>query len=327
MARHAQYVDIHVLAHTARIDGSRTASVRLYKALPFKLFVCFGNVGRKVLRLVLGGEIVQLQKHEQQSPDPLALQTDSGVLPMSERSIDIDIFVGKVDAARIAHLAVDDGDLAVIAVIMDVGEHGNKGGKLMALDAEFLQFCGIERIDAAHAADIIVHEAHFNALFCLTREHPKDLVPELPFLNDEVLHENVFLGALQIGNEAVAERLAHREIFRFCIFIDERRGIAGQQCLADIRPAAHLRIQTGTRYAALLKLTGILIDLNRAFVIFAAGTVGRKSRIDGNAEQSKRNDTQDPRDLGLGNHVAVGGVDGGNEYDDPRKRLYDEDPP
>ena len=197
----------------------------------------------------------------------------------------------------------------------------------MALDAELLKLFGIKGIDAAHAADIVVHEAHLDALFYLAREHFEDLVPEFAFLDDEVLHEDVFLGALQIGNEAGAERLANGEVLRLGVLVDERRVVAAQERLAYVRPAAHLCIQAGARNAAIFKLTGIFKDLYRARAVLAAGAVRGKGRVDGDAEQSERDDAQDPRDLGLGDHVAVGGVNGGDEHDDARDRLYDEDAP
>ena len=197
----------------------------------------------------------------------------------------------------------------------------------MALDAELLKLFGIKGIDAAHAADIVVHEAHLDALFYLAREHFEDLVPEFAFLDDEVLHEDVFLGALQIGNEAGAERLANGEVLRLGVLVDERRVVAAQERLAYVRPAAHLCIQAGARNAAIFKLTGIFKDLHRARAVLAAGAVRGKGRVDGDAEQSERDDAQDPRDLGLGDHVAVGGVNGGDEHDDARDRLYDEDAP
>ena len=190
-----------------------------------------------------------------------------------------------------------------------------------------MKLFGIKGIDAAHAADIVVHEAHLDALFYLAREHFEDLVPEFAFLDDEVLHEDVLLGALQIGNEAGAERLANGEVLRLGVLVDERRVVAAQERLAYVRPAAHLCIQAGARNAAIFKLTGIFKDLYRARAVLAAGAVRGKGRVDGDAEQSERDDAQDPRDLGLGDHVAVGGVNGGDEHDDARDRLYDEDAP
>ena len=137
-------------------------------------------------------------------------------------------------------------------------------------------------------------------------------IRDVPFAGEGNVEENQLAGTVEIPASEAEQKV--------------RQYFEGYQ-IADVRPAAHLRVQTGAGDPALFKATGVFKALHRTLAVLAAGTMRGKRRVDGNAEQPERDDTQDPRDLGLGNHVAVGGVDCGDKYDDARDRLHDEDAP
>ena len=235
IARRVDDVDVHVLAYAARIDGPRPAAVRLHKALALKPFIRLRDIGRKVLTLPPRRKIVQLEKHQEQALDALAFKAHGGILPVPERGIDVHVLVRKIDPARVADLAVDDGDLAVIAVVVHIGHDGHERVELDALDAHLLDLSVIRKVHAPHTADVVVHEPHLDALLHFAREHVQHGIPELPFFDDEVLHEDVLFGPFEIGQQAVAEVLPHGEVLRFRPVVDAGGRIDREQRLADVR--------------------------------------------------------------------------------------------
>lgn len=71
----------------------------------------------------------------------------------------IDVFIGQIDAAGEAHLAIDDTDLAVVAVIK-AGIHAGAHGVIRnSLDIEAGQFLGIAGGKPLNAAEVIVDDA------------------------------------------------------------------------------------------------------------------------------------------------------------------------
>ena len=124
-----------------------------------------------------------------------ALEPHARVLPVAEVFDRVDVLVGKIDAARVADLPVDDGDLAVIAVVVHGRDDGDEGVELDAVDAHLAHGVVIVEMDLAHAADVVVHEMDFDPLFHLAGQNVEDGIPEFPLLDDEELEEDVLFGA------------------------------------------------------------------------------------------------------------------------------------
>ena len=313
-------VDIHVLADAARIHGARSAAVGLDKPLALELFVHGRNIGRKIF-VRPDADVIQFQKHQQKPLDALPFQPHRRIFPISEGMLDVDVLVGEIDAARVADAPVDHGDLAVVAVVMHVGHDGYEGIELDALNAELLHLFVIDKVDFAHAPDVVVHKTHFDALFHLAGEDFEDAVPELPARDDEIFHENIFLGAFQIFQKARPEQFARGEILRFGVLVHAGGRLVRKERLAHVRPAAHILVQPPQRDAAVIVFFGVLVQQAIALLHLARGAVRGEHAVDRHAEDIEKDDAQNPRDLSLGNHVAVGGVKRGEKDDQPAEHL------
>ena len=76
---------------------------------------------------------------------------------------EVDVLVGEVDSPRIGDLPVDNRNLAVVAVVVNVGNDGHERVELHTLDSRFAHEFGIPRPHAAYAADVVVDKAHLHA--------------------------------------------------------------------------------------------------------------------------------------------------------------------
>ena len=116
---------------------------------------------------------------------------------MPQAVILVDVFIAKVDAAGEAHFAIDDHDLAVIAVIVDAADNGTEGVELMGVDS----FCAQGLVIAARKhrdrANIIIDQMHFHAFLGFLNQDFMDAIPHLARVDDEVFHEDELLRAAQ----------------------------------------------------------------------------------------------------------------------------------
>ena len=90
---------------------------------------------RHVLQLP-GGGIPLGEEHHHHGPHGLPAEHQPAVLPVAEALAAVDVLVGQVDAAGEAHLAVDNHELSVVAVVEPAGEHRHKGVEDPGLDAQ-----------------------------------------------------------------------------------------------------------------------------------------------------------------------------------------------
>ena len=138
-------------------------------------------------------------------------------------------------------MPVDDGDLAVIAVVVEVGDDGHEGVEFIALDALFAQILIVSRAHITHAADVVVQNAHFDALRRLRFEDIEDRAPHDAVFDDEVFEEDVLLRALQVEEEVAEEIFARRVVRCIGAAVDDGVLVLRIERARHRRPAPHAR--------------------------------------------------------------------------------------
>ena len=86
------------------------------------------------------GKVPHLNKHRGKALDSRSFKPYAVVFPVTERIYDVEVFICDVVSAGIAHLAVDDRDLSVVAVVHEKRKQRIRGIKRIALDAFRLQY-------------------------------------------------------------------------------------------------------------------------------------------------------------------------------------------
>lgn len=136
--------------------------------------------------LLAADEIPVGHEDRLQHVDGIALDPQMQIPPPTERST-LNIPVRHIDAARKADPAVDNGNLAVIAVIelaCQPGEHNrHETVHPNAVPAETAHIPPLQ----APAAHIIVNKPHLDPLGCLLLEQGDQLPADMVFLDDIVL--------------------------------------------------------------------------------------------------------------------------------------------
>ena len=219
---------------------------------------------------------------------------------------------------------------------------GHEGVEFIALDALFAQVLIVPRAHITHAADVVVENAHLDALRRLGFEDIEDRAPHDAVLDDEVFEEDVLLRALQVEEEVAEEVFARGIVLCIGAAVDDGVLVLRIERARHRRPAPHardeLRIERaryrrpaphardellfGERRAG--ELVRFLFERQELLPLPARGAVVGKDGIDGDAEGVEGDDAQEPQDFCLGHHVAVDDVDGGRHDDDPPHGAEDE---
>ena len=120
----------------------------------------------------------------------ITAQQDAGILPVAEAHLFVDVFIGKVDAAHIPHIAVYDHHFAVISIVQIGIERRNKAVETDRANAERYEIAVIVLRQRRDRPDIIVNDADIQAFLCLSRQNIENRVPHLAFFNDEVFEKD-----------------------------------------------------------------------------------------------------------------------------------------
>ena len=156
-------------------------------------------VGRsRVVHVALNRGVPHLQERGRQALHGRTLQAHARVLPMAKGVRDVEVLVGDVVAAREAHAAVDDRDLAVVAVVEKQVEARGKGVEHLCLDALGLQALDEVGVDEADGAHVVVKDTHLNARAHALLQDALDGAPAFGVLDGVVLHEDAALRAKQL---------------------------------------------------------------------------------------------------------------------------------
>ena len=132
----------------------------------------------------------------------------------------MEILVCQVVSAGVPHLAVDDRDLAVVAVVQEYIQAWSEGIEHAALNAELL--CALHEIsvDEADASHIIVEHADLNARLHSFHQNVADRVPALLILDRVVLHEDELFSLRHVLFLRFDPLGSVVKILHLCILID-----------------------------------------------------------------------------------------------------------
>ena len=183
-----------------------SGSLRLVSADHFALSV--QKIGRVADRQILhkicivpvhgGHGVPHLQEHHGQALYGVPFQADAGIFPESEGLRHMEIFVGEIISPCVTYPAVDDRDLAVVAVVEEQVQAGQEGIEHTALDPIAFRTFDKVHIDKAQAPHIIIKDPDLDPGFSPLCQNVPDRVPALRVLDGMVLHENEFLRFGQI---------------------------------------------------------------------------------------------------------------------------------
>ena len=203
-----EQVDIDHLSHPLTVQ--RAVAVRGREPLRRD---GVGRHGEELLKLRLPEDAPHLEEEDGQRSDSLAFQHDGGVLPAAILLDVVDVLVGEVHAAGKAHLAVNDENFPVVAVIIMGRDKGLHRREHPALDAQLFEAAG-------ELTGAVVHHPDVHALSGLAGQHFEDLAPHEALVDDEVLEEDVLLGLFQLAQQLFELGLAAGEVGNFRVPVD-----------------------------------------------------------------------------------------------------------
>ena len=132
----------------------------------------------------------------------------------------VDVFIREVHAARKSHFAVDEHELAVVAVIEPAGEDGDERVKDVRLDPHLAQLLAVAHRKARDAAEIVVQNANVHALHRLAVQDFQNGIPHLAVVDDEKFEKNIVFGLFELLEHPRVAALAAREIDGRRVIID-----------------------------------------------------------------------------------------------------------
>ena len=179
-----------------------------------------GRHGEELLKLRLPEDAPHLEEEDGQRSDSLAFQHDGGVLPAAILLDVVDVLVGEVHAAGKTHLAINDENFPVVAVIIMGRDKGLHRREHPALDAQLFEAAGVIPGQGGELAGAIVHHPDVHALSGLAGQHFEDLAPHEALVDDEVLEEDVLLGLFQLAQQLFELGLAAGEVGNFRVPVD-----------------------------------------------------------------------------------------------------------
>ena len=136
------------------------------------------------------------------------------------------VFVRQIHPAGEGGVAVDDGYLPVVPVVVVGGDKGGHGGEHLALYAQFLQALGVVVGQGGKLAGAVVHHPHFQALGGLPGQYLQDPAPHQALVDDEILQKDEMLRLLQLPQQLLPLVLAQGEILHGSVFIDREAAAA-----------------------------------------------------------------------------------------------------
>ena len=236
--------------------------------------------------------IPQFQTHQRKAVRRLAVDPQTGILPVSEPFLLVDIFVRQVESTRIGNIAVDHRDLPVIPVVHHRRKRWSERIKRHDVDAGIRKLLAELFRQASHAAQVVIDKAHFHSCGCLFFQHRLDGIPHHPVCHNEIFHENVMFCPFQIFQQMRIRLICKRIVVHLGILIDGKStafqvkaGLSHslRQCS---RRASHLRTQTNDP-SAVVQLAAH----------FPGRSLVAEQQIHQTAQHRKRADKQQPQDL------------------------------
>ena len=241
------------------------------------------------------------REHDGEAPDRLPPEHDRGVLPVAVELLDVDILVGEVDAAGKAGVAVDDADLAVVAVVHPQVDNRDEGVEDAGPDAVGLQQLVIPVRELENRTQVVIDDPDVDPFGGFAAEDREDRVPHCPLLQDEVLEEDVVLRLFQLLKHPLPAHLAGGVVFAGGAAVRRAVGppldIMGLQ--AGVGLGRHHLFQH--RLIRLVIPHHILGDLGHLFAGMAGKLVEAEQQVKGPAKNRQRHNQDNPGDF-------IGGV-------------------
>ena len=207
VARLIQHIRIHALADVFVIQRAVGKAEDISVVLPALFLEALGHKVA-VLAAVRVKCVPQLEEHDRQVFDPRPLEHKSGVLPVAEALLLVNIFVAYVYAAGEARFSVNDRKLPVVAVVHDKAYGGDKAVERHGLYAPASERIAVVGRQAVNAAHIVIYDAHIHALGGLALEYFQHAVPHSAGAYYEVLEEYEFLRLFKLAYQVLEHLLA-----------------------------------------------------------------------------------------------------------------------
>ena len=144
---------------------------------------------RRIIIFLAGQHQPCLQEHQRQVPDSLALQHDTGILPMSKPWFLVDIFIRQIDTTGKSDITINDRNLPVVTVVLSQVKDWTNRVKRCNLDSLLLHILDESGRNPHRASKIIIDQTHIHALFCFPLHDFQDRIPHLALLDDKILHK------------------------------------------------------------------------------------------------------------------------------------------
>ena len=206
----------------------------------------------------------------------------------------VDIFIGKVDAARVGNVAVDDRDLPVVAMVHDQRHQRHHRVEGDAADAAALHLNNEIRRQPQQTSEIIVDEPDVHPRGGFPLEDGLHAVPHDAGLNDEKFQKDELFRPFEVGQQFGVHGLATGEIFRVRV-LPRRVGAVFFHVAAQVfgRPFQHV---------GLVLLRGKVGGVSPFHLLHpGAQPLGRgliaKGEVKRAAQQRQQPDQNDPADL------------------------------
>ena len=175
------------------------------------------NKGVAVRDRLLRKCVPEASKHPRVARGRRTCYPEAYILPVAEALLLVYIFIGNVDPAGIGDTPVHNEHLPVIPVIEIPGEH-DKWIKGDAFYAALGELAHVVCVESGDAADVVIHDAHIDALPRLFRHYIDHGVPHDAVCYDEVFDENIFFSAAQVIKHIREQLITEPVVFHAFIF-------------------------------------------------------------------------------------------------------------
>ena len=212
--RHADLVDRRVVV------GLQTQASLFQRRRGMPVFL-FHQIFAQIF-LILAEGVPEIEKHHRHGVDRAPFEAHDAVLPVPEPLLLVDIFVGKIDAAREPHLPVDDENFAVITVVHAHGEHGNDRVESHTANVlmQALQIFFVLRRQGRHAPEVVVDHADLHACLRFLQEDFQHFVPHFAVFHDEIVEQNKLLRLFEFFQNDGKGVLAALVIIHLAVAVD-----------------------------------------------------------------------------------------------------------
>ena len=164
----------------------------------------------RAFQVLVRNSVPEIDEHALQPSHSIALYAQMQVAPLAKLGFALDVVVGHIHAARIGHHAVNDDNLAMVAVEGMVNPGEPYGVELIDFDANVAQgvkVAMLERAIVGPVAPPIEDGAHLHALGCLARKEAKELLGDGVVAEVEIFQVDALAGLRDSCEEVVEECL------------------------------------------------------------------------------------------------------------------------